>query len=149
MSTSRLQVAALVVAACLVLAATASADTALRSSAPRDGATLAATPAVVRATFEGVLGRLDGAEATKDGEPVAGGPARVDPANAGRVLVPLRDAGAGRYVVAISVRAGDGHPLTSEIEFTVAEPSVGPVIDRVAALVWRAAAQIRAALPIG
>jgi methionine-rich copper-binding protein CopC len=113
-------------------AAPAAAHTELASSDPFSGATLEAAPMQVTLTFRGQITRVGvTVQVTGPDGAVGAGPAVV----AGRTVTQPLAAGlpAGTYDVRWQVTAGDGHPISGSLHFTVAanaapstEPAVAP-----------------------
>jgi methionine-rich copper-binding protein CopC len=136
--------ALLAVALLLVASGTASAHTELVASRPLDGQELRSPPARVALTFSQALGRAGAFEVRGPSgrETVT---ATLDPRDARRMTGPLPDGGPGRYTVAWTATAGDGHGMRGEIAFRVRAPDVGPALARVAAQAERAAASLRGA----
>ena len=106
------------VAGVLGAGAPAFAHTALRSSAPADGAALAAPPTEVRLDFtEAPAATAHDVAVTRAGQAVRSGPVRVAGSS---VVAPVTLPGPGEYTVAYRVVAGDGHPVQGIVRFTVA-----------------------------
>src|SRR5215207_5513900 len=95
----RAALCAVVAGLALAGAGAAVADTALVGTSPADGATVSRAPAVVRAIHASPLGQVAEAQAVVAGRDVLAGPPRLDPADARRALIPLRDVGPGLYKV--------------------------------------------------
>lgn len=133
----------------LIAAAGAPADTVLRRSTPGDGTTVSRTPAQVRALHEGPLGAVVEASAVLDGRDVLASPPKLDPTDVRALLVPVTDGGPGTYEVTWVARAADGHPLAGRTTFRVRAPSLALQIQRLAAILIRAANRIVAATARG
>lgn len=118
MSGLRATVAALGAAVALCGAATASAHTGIAASAPAGGAVLERSPEQVVVRFAEALGDARDAEVRAGGRDLAG-PARLDPGDRRRLIVPLEAAATGPHRVSWVVVAADGHPISGELSFTV------------------------------
>ena len=130
-----------VVAAVVALgsAVPAAAHTPLRETTPSSGAELESAPSVVTATYLQPLAGLEAARVTIDGRERPSGAARLAPADARRVIIPLgADAPAGAYRVTWTVVGADGHALAGELAFRVRPPRVVAVVSRIGAMVARA-----------
>jgi len=128
-------------------AGSAAAHTELVSTRPAEGATLGAVPARVVATYSAPLAAAGPSGAEVGGRDIFG-PARLDPADARRLVVPLgAGAGPGRYRVRWSATAADGHELTGELTFTVRARPLAEQLRELAAVLGRAAAALVAGLP--
>jgi methionine-rich copper-binding protein CopC len=102
-------------------ASAASAHAFLDRAMPPVGATLAASPPILRLFFtERIEPLFSGVEvATAAGSPVKIGPAAVDPANPAALLVPLPRLPSGRYRVSWHVVSVDTHRTEGSYEFTI------------------------------
>lgn len=93
------------------------------STSPKKGATLSALPAQVSMTWGEPVGRLNGATVTRNGTGNLVKSARIDPANARRVVATLSRPGSrwqpGSYRVTWRITAADGHKQTMVVPFTV------------------------------
>lgn len=104
----------------VLAAAPASAHTALSGSLPADGGTTAATDQVVLSFTGTLLERLLAVTVVgPDGSDAARGAPRLQGTD---VVQPLeRPLPGGRVTVSYRVVAADGHPLTGQVAFTVAD----------------------------
>ena len=102
-------------------ASAASAHAFLDHAMPPIGATLAASPPMLRLFFTQQIEPLfSGIEvATAAGSPIKIGPAAVDPANPAALLVPLPRLVPGRYRVSWHVVSVDTHRTEGSYEFTI------------------------------
>jgi methionine-rich copper-binding protein CopC len=102
-------------------ASAASAHAFLDHAMPPVGATLAASPPILRLFFtEQIEPLFSGAEvATAAGSPIKIGPTVVDPANPAALLVPLPRLAPGRYRVSWHVVSVDTHRTEGSYEFTI------------------------------
>ncbi len=93
------------------------------STSPKKGAALTALPAQVSVTWGEQVGRLNGATVTRNGGGNLVKSARIDPANARRVVATLNRPGKkwqpGSYRVTWRITAADGHKQTLVVPFTV------------------------------
>lgn len=93
------------------------------STSPKRGAALSALPAQVSVTWGEPVGRLNGATVTRNGAGNLVKAARIDPANARRVVATLSRPGSswqpGSYRVIWRITAADGHKQTMVVPFTV------------------------------
>jgi methionine-rich copper-binding protein CopC len=98
------------------------ADAALRSTDPRQGATLTAVPEAVTFTFnERLQGRFTTVTVSADGgAPVALAVPASDGEQVRQVLPATLPAGA--YTVAYRVVSADGHPVAGDLRFTLDLP---------------------------
>ncbi|WP_169945426.1 copper resistance CopC family protein [Microbispora sp. H11081] len=120
----RLLAAVAVVAAVVAgVAGPAAAHAALRSSTPKDGATVNKAPSDVELVFTENIARQfvtvvvtgpDGRKVTRGG-PSTKGPVVTQPLTAG---LPN-----GRYAIAYRVVSSDGHPVSGELHFTLKAPA--------------------------
>lgn len=106
--------------ALLLAAGPASAHAGLLDSDPADGATLEGAPRQVTLSFNEDIQRPAYVVVRAAGEEVASGEAEV---SGPRVTASVpADAAPGEWSVAFRVVSTDGHPVTGELGFTVAEP---------------------------
>ncbi|MGH3612372.1 MAG: copper resistance CopC family protein [Pseudonocardia sp.] len=123
-----LRAAALTVLCGLILlfgAGQAVAHTRLLSSDPADGTSLAAAPEQVSLTFNEAMqpGFSTISVVGPDGATWQAGDVTVD---GPRVSIGLRPLGpAGRYEIGYRVVSNDGHPVTGNLSFTLADPGPG------------------------
>ncbi|MBE3014018.1 copper resistance protein CopC [Microbispora sp. NEAU-D428] len=128
----RLFAAAAVVTAVIAgVTGPAVAHTELKSSTPKDGATVKKAPPHVELVFTESINRQfvtiavtgpDGQKVTK-GKPNTKGPVVTQPLTA--------DLPNGRYAIAFRVVSSDGHPVSGELHFTLkapAPPSATPTV---------------------
>lgn len=106
--------------ALLLAAGPASAHAGLLDSDPADGARLERAPQQVTLSFNEDIQRPAYVVVRAGGEEVASGEAEVAGPRV-TAAVPA-DAAAGEWSVAFRVVSTDGHPVTGELGFTVAEP---------------------------
>jgi methionine-rich copper-binding protein CopC len=108
----------------VVLAASvgiASAHAQYQSSTPPANGTVSATPSTVQVTWTQELASLQFTITGPDGSNVVSGPAAIDLAQRHNGSVPIRDAGAGQYLVLWhNVSGDDGDPNDGSFVFTVA-----------------------------
>ena len=139
---------ALLAAACLAAACAAASPAAGHSSVervqPAQGAVLRAAPAQVRVTYGAPLASVASAGARVGSRDLAGDP-RIDPADARRLVIPLREGVPGAYRVSWVVVGADGHALSGRTGFRVRVPAEVSAVHRVAARVAAAAEALRAA----
>lgn len=139
-----------VAAALALLAAPAAAHTGLRSTTPAAGARLTAAPAAVTATYGDALGRVERARVTVDGRPAAAATARLSPADARRLVIPLAPGSpAGAYRVTWTVLGADGHALAGELAFSVRPPAIAMAAARVGTAALRAGRAVAASAGAG
>jgi methionine-rich copper-binding protein CopC len=140
----RTTVIAGVVAAWLLGAATALGHTELRSVRPADGATLAAPPPALVATYGEPMVRVEEAVIASPGAAERRVAARLSRRDRSVVLVPLDGAiTPGHHTVRWVVTGGDGHALAGEASFTLRPPTVTAELRRVGDLLTGAAAALR------
>jgi len=144
-----LALVALVVA---VAAPVATGHTSTVATDPAPGASLPAAPQRIVVTHGQPVGAAGRARVTVDGTDVAG-PARLDPADARRLVIPLTAGPAGRYRARWQVTAADGHSLAGELTFTVRATPPGRVAaragTRITAAIDRLLAGVRAVAGTG
>ncbi|MGW5263430.1 copper resistance CopC family protein [Microbispora sp. NPDC004025] len=104
----------------------AAAHTGLKSSTPKDGATVKKAPSHIELVFTEKIDRQfvtvvvtgpGGRKVTK-GKPSTTGPVVTQPLTAG---LPN-----GRYAIAFRVVSSDGHPVSGELHFTLKAPAPSP-----------------------
>src|SRR5258708_3587711 len=99
----------------------ASAHAQYQSSTPPANGTVSATPGTVQVTWTQELASLQFTITGPDGSNVVNGPATIDLAQRHNGSVPIRDAGAGQYLVLWhNVSGDDGDPNDGSFVFTVA-----------------------------
>ena len=106
------------------VAVPAQAHTELKSSTPKDGATVTKAPAEVTLVFTESINRQfvtvvvtgPGGRKAAEGKPSTKGPVVTQPLTA--------DLPNGRYAVAFRVVSSDGHPVSGELHFTLNAPAV-------------------------
>lgn len=129
--------------ACAALAVPALGHTEVAATSPRDGARLAAAPARIVVTYASPLGAAREAVVRGPG-PAAAGPARLDPGDARRLVIPLRSGAPGPYEASWTVLGADGHQLAGALAFTV-RGDVLPEVERLGALIVATARRLSAA----
>jgi methionine-rich copper-binding protein CopC len=134
-------------AALLAVSPSALGHSSIASTSPASGARLADPPAMVRVTYAQPLLSVESARVTVRGDSALAAPPRLDPADARRLLVPVRPAGPGSYHVNWIVVAADGHPLSGELRFAVRPSPWVLALHRVGAALRHAVATILGALP--
>jgi methionine-rich copper-binding protein CopC len=138
--------AALVLAAawaCAVPAALGHSE--VVSTAPRDGARLAAAPDAVVVTYGAPLAAAVEAAVRPPGGAALAVKPRLAAGDARKVVIPLRGGGAGRFAASWTVLGTDGHELAGSVSFVVRAPAIVAELRELAALVRRAAAALEAA----
>jgi methionine-rich copper-binding protein CopC len=126
-------------------AATALGHTEVVSTAPRDGARLAAPPDAVVVTYGSPLAAAVEATVRGPGGAELAVKPRLDAGDARRVLIPLRGGGPGRFDASWTVVGADGHELAGSTSFVVRAPAIAAEVRELAALVRRAALALDAA----
>jgi methionine-rich copper-binding protein CopC len=103
----------------------ASAHAELVATVPKQGATVPARPATVTLTFSDPIDQKFARTAVTG---PGGAPQQVQATAVGpTVAVPVPDHGPGAYKVVYRVVSADGHPVSGELDFTVAGvPTAGP-----------------------
>ncbi len=122
--TARHVIALLGAAACAAgITGVAVAHDEAASTTPAKGAALASLPSQVSVTWGEPVGRLNGATVTRNGTGNLVKAAKIDPANARRVVATLNRPGKkwqpGTYRVVWRITAADGHRQTLVVPFTV------------------------------
>jgi methionine-rich copper-binding protein CopC len=120
--TYRLKTAALLLVGALAAASGAQAHAHLVQAAPAVDGAIHAAPDAIRITFsEAVVARFSGLELTDvAGHRVVTGAARIDPADAKRLVVPVKAAlPKGVYTVSWHAVAADTHRTKGAYSFTV------------------------------
>lgn len=116
----------LIVLGLVALPGTAAAHTSLRSSDPEDGATVTTAPSTVTLTFDGPIStaELEVVVTGPDGAQYQADPPAAEGSVVRAGLAPLGPP--GPYVVAYRVVGADGHAVTGEIAFELAQPAPAP-----------------------
>lgn len=98
----------------------AAAHTGLQSSTPGDGEILTAAPDAISLTFSSAVASefAQVAVTGPDGQSVTAGEVVIDGAV---VSQPISTSGDGAYVVAYRVVSDDGHPVSGQLSFTLAD----------------------------
>lgn len=101
--------------------ASAEAHAFLSQAAPPVGGVVSAPPREIRLTFtesiEPAFSRI--ALTTADGQPIAAGPATVDPSNSTQLVLKLPPLAPGRYRVRWHVVSVDTHPTDGDYVFEI------------------------------
>ena len=139
--TAQRRAIALALALLLACAAPAVAHDQLVASRPVDSALLAAPPRTLTLTFSNPLGE-PGAFTVRSPTGEATYRARLDPANARRMIATLPPGEPGAYAVTWTAVSADGHTIAGDLEFRV---RASPIVREVAAVV-RALERIAAML---
>lgn len=108
---------------------------------------LGAAPAQVRVIYGAPLSSVTSAGARVGSRDLAGEP-RIDPADARRLLIPLREGAPGAYRVSWVVVGADGHALSGRTSFRVRVPAEVTAVHRVGARVAAAARVLRTAAAV-
>ena len=140
----RALLAAACAAAACACASTAAGHSSVERVQPAGGAVLRSAPAQVRVTYGAPLASVTSASARVGSRDLAGAP-RIDPADARRLVIPLREGVPGAYRVSWVVAGTDGHALSGRTGFRVRVPAEVTALHRVAATVAAAARALRAA----